>query len=85
MQYLMTLTIGHTSAPPQALQDAMTKLVDDETAAGTIALSGGLAPSSEGRLLTLAKCKLTVRESTNISIDGFAVLEAASMEEALEK
>jgi hypothetical protein len=50
MQYLMTLTIGHTSAPPQALQHAMTKLVDDETAAGTIALSGGLAPSSEGPL-----------------------------------
>jgi hypothetical protein len=29
MQFLITLTIGRTSAPPQALQTAMTKLVDD--------------------------------------------------------
>jgi hypothetical protein len=42
MQFLMTLTIGHTSAPPQALETAMTliKLVDDETAAGTIVCQG---------------------------------------------
>jgi hypothetical protein len=87
MQFLMTLTIGHTSAPPQALQTAMTKLVDDETAAGTLVLSGGLAPSSQGRLLTLSKGELTVRESANshTPIDGFAVLEAASMDEAIEK
>jgi hypothetical protein len=87
MQFLVTITIGHTSAPPQALQTAMTKLVDDETAAGTMVLSGGLAPSSQGRLLTLSKGELTVRESANghVLIDGFAVLEAASMEEAIEK
>jgi hypothetical protein len=52
------------------------KLVDDETAAGTLVVSGGLAPSSEGRRLTLSKGELTVRESANsrMLIDGFAVL-----------
>ena len=73
----MTLTIGHTSVPPRALQTAMTsiKLVDDETAAGTLVLSG-VAPSSQGRRHTLSKGELTVRESANsrMLIDGFAGL-----------
>jgi hypothetical protein len=52
------------------------KLVDDETAAGTLVVSGGLAPSWQGRLLTLSKGELTVRESANsrMLIDGFAGL-----------
>ncbi len=87
MQFLMTLTIGHTSAPPQALQTAMTKLVDDETAAGTIVVSGGLAPSSQGRLLTLSRGELTERESADdrMQFHGFAVLEATSIGEAIER
>src|SRR6185436_4685679 len=87
MQYLMTLTIGHTSAPPQELQTAMTRLVDDATAAGAIVTSGGLGPSSQGRLVTLASGELSVRESADSQgpIDGFAVLEAASLEDAIEQ
>jgi hypothetical protein len=87
MQFLTTITIGHTSAPPQALQTAMTKLVDDATAAGTLVLSGGLAPSAQGRLVSLARGELTVRDSatSQVPIDGFAVFEAASMDEAIER
>jgi len=87
MQFLMTLTIGHTSAPPQALQDAMTRLVDGETAAGRVVVSGGLAPSSDGRLVTLSGGELTMSESADsrMPMDGFAVLEAASMDEAISR
>ena len=86
MKFLMTLTIGHTSAPPQALQTAMTRLVDDKTADGTIVASGGLGPESESRLVRLSASELTVRESlrSHLPIDGFAILEAQSLDEAIK-
>jgi hypothetical protein len=65
----------------------MTKFVDDELAAGTFILSGGLAPSSQGRRLTLADGELTVDEPIQEqgAIDGYAVLEVPSLEEAFKK
>jgi hypothetical protein len=88
MQFLMTITIGRNpSAPSLKFQTAMTKLVDDGTAAGTFILSGGLAPSSQGRRLTLARGELTLDEpiGEQRGIDGFAVLEAPSLDEAFQK
>jgi hypothetical protein len=87
MQFLMTIAIGQpSSAPPPAFQTAMTNLIDDETRAGTIVSSGGLAPSALGGRLTLAKGELTVGEPIggHMMIDGYAVLEASSMEEAFK-
>jgi hypothetical protein len=65
----------------------MTKHVEDETAAGTLILSGGLAPSSQGSRITLSQGQLTVHErgDGHVLIDGYAVLQASSMEEAIEK
>jgi hypothetical protein len=86
MQFFLTVTVGRNpSAPPPELQAAMTNLIDEETRAGTILLSGGLALTAQGSRVTLAGGELTVNERTGstVAIDGFAVLEAPSMEVAL--
>lgn len=88
MQFLITITIGRPpSAPSGKFQAAMTKLVDDEIAAGTFLSSGGLAPSSQGRRLTLTDGELAVDEpiQEHRAIDGYAVLEAPSLDEAFKK
>ncbi len=75
-------------APPQALLDAMAKLVEDSIRDGSVVETGGLAPSSASARVRLAGGKLTVTDGPFTEakevVGGYAVLEASSREEAIE-
>jgi hypothetical protein len=73
--------------PDPALIAAIGKLSGEMTRRGVLLQSGGLAPSSKGARVKVARGKLTVTDGpfaeTKELIGGFAILEAASMEEAI--
>jgi len=74
--------------PPQALMDAMGKLIEDAFKAGTLVDTGGLAPTAEGTRVRLSKGKLSVvdgpfTEAKEV-IGGYAVMEFTSKEAAIE-
>jgi hypothetical protein len=73
---------------PQALQDAMAKLTADSLQDGSLISSGGLSASANGFRVRSAGGKLTVidgpfSEAKEV-IGGYAVLEWASREKAVE-
>ena len=74
--------------PPKALMDAIARLVDEETKAGTLLGSGGLAPTAQGALVRLSGRKVTVTDGPFIEtkeiIGGYAQFELKSKEEAIE-
>ena len=73
MQFLIPITLGqNSSAPPQELQTGMTKLIDDEIAAGTLIFAGGLAPPSGGCWDALSNHELTVRTAPRAGSPGSA-------------
>ena len=74
--------------PPKALMDAITKLAEEETKAGTMLGSGGLGPTTQGARVRLSGGKLTVidgpfTEAKEV-IGGYAQFELKSREEAVE-
>ena len=84
MQFLMTVTIGqHAGAPPPELQAAMTKLVDDETRAGTFVITGSPAAHTDGACLRVSKAGL-VRSAPLLPIYGYAVVECPALEQAMD-
>jgi len=68
--------------------DAIAKLAEAETKAGTMLGSGGLAPTALGARVRLAGGKVTVTEGpfaeTNEVIGGYAQFELKSKEAAVE-
>ena len=76
---------GH---PPKQLMDAIARLADEETKAGTMLGTGGLAPTALGARVRLAGGKLTVTDGPFIEtkevIGGYAQCELKSREEAIE-
>ena len=66
----------------------MGKLIDEMTKNGTLVRTAGLKPSKDGVRLRSNYGKLSMTEGpfteTKEVIGGFAVLEAASMKEAIE-
>ena len=74
--------------PPKSLMDAIARLVDQETKAGTLLGSGGLAPTALGALVRLSGRKVTVTDGPFIEtkeiIGGYAQFELKSKEEAIE-
>jgi hypothetical protein len=75
--------------PPQSLMEAIGKLGEEMTKAGTMVGMGGLLPSSVGGFrVRQSKGKLNVidgpfAEAKEV-IGGFAIFEVASREEAME-
>jgi hypothetical protein len=75
--------------PPQSLMDAIAKLGDEMTKAGTMVGMGGLLPSSmNGFRVRQSKGKLNVidgpfAEAKEV-IGGFAIFEVTSRDEAME-
>jgi len=65
----------------------MGKLIEELTQAGSLVHTAGLRPTSEGRRVRLRRGKLTTIDGpfteTKDVIGGYAILEAASMEEAV--
>ena len=83
MQFLVTVTMARASgAPPAEFQAAMTALIDAETRRGTFALTGGLAPHSDGTRLTLSADGAD-RSDARLPLHGFAVVEARSLDDAI--
>jgi hypothetical protein len=74
--------------PSPALLAAVGKLSEEMTKAGVLLQSGGLLPSSKGARVRASRGKMTVTDGpfaeTKELIGGFAILEAASMEDAIQ-
>ncbi|GAA0947503.1 YciI family protein [Nonomuraea longicatena] len=85
MRYLMTTTINETRQDEQLFTE-MAKFVEELTAAGILLATGGLAPratlvSSEDGRITVTDGPFA--EAKEVAA-GFALVEVASKEEALE-
>jgi hypothetical protein len=74
--------------PSPELMAAIGKLTDDMVKAGVLVQTGGLLPSSRGARIRVARGGLTVTDGpfpeTKEVIGGFAIVEAASRDEAIK-
>lgn len=89
MRYLaMVKSAEHQGPAPQALQDAMDKLIAESLANGSLVQTGGLGATAQGFRVRAAGGKLTVVDGpfaeTKEVLGGYAVLEWASREQAVE-
>jgi hypothetical protein len=90
MRYLSMIRIDEKSGkePSEQLMQDMGKLIDEMTRAGSLVSTAGLRPSSEGVRVRLRNGKLSTTDGpfteTKEVIGGYAVLEAKSMQEAIE-
>jgi len=73
--------------PDPALLTAIGKLSEEMTKAGVLLQSGGLLPSSKGARVRVSGGKMSVTDGpfaeTKELVGGFAILNAASKEEAI--
>ena len=88
MRFMMIVKHAERQGPPpQALMDAIGKLAEEETKAGTMIGSGGLAPTAQGARVRLSGGKVTVTDGpfteTNEVLGGYAQFELKSREEAI--
>lgn len=90
MRYLSMIRIDENTGqvPSEQLMSDMGKLVDEMTRAGVLIRTGGLRPTAEGARVRLRRGQLTTLDGpfteTKETIGGFAILEAASMSDAIE-
>jgi hypothetical protein len=74
--------------PSEQLMQDMGRLIEEMTREGTLVRTAGLRPTKEGARVRLRGGKLTTIDGpfteTKEVIGGFAILEAKSLEEALE-
>ena len=89
MRYLSIYKTVETHVPPTPEHMArMGKLIEDMTKAGTLVATEGCLPSALGARVRRSGSKLTVTDGpfveTKELVGGFAILEAASKEEAIE-
>ena len=90
MRYLSMIRIDETTAqvPSEQLMADMGQLIEELTRTGQLVSTAGLRPTSEGVRVRLRGGKLSTTDGpfaeTKEVIGGYAVLEAKSMQEALE-
>jgi len=89
MRFMMIVKHGENQGmPPQELMDAIAKLAEEQTKAGTMLGSGGLRPTAEGARVRLSGGKVTATDGPFTEakdvIGGYAQFELKSKEEALE-
>jgi hypothetical protein len=91
MKFLSMIRVDESSgqAPSEQLMHDMGLLIDELTRAGKLVSTAGLRPTREGARVRLRKGgRLSVVDGpfaeTKEVIGGFAILEADSMQEALE-
>jgi len=79
-------TSGHV--PSEQLMQDMGKLIDEMTRQGVLVRTAGLRPTKEGKRVRLRKGQLSTVDGpfteTKEVIGGFAILEAKSMQDAIE-
>jgi hypothetical protein len=90
MRFLSMIRIDEKKAKPpseQLMQD-MGKLIDEMTRNGVLISTAGLRPTAEGVRVRLRGGRLSTTDGpfteTKEMIGGYAVLEAKSMQEAVE-
>ena len=90
MRFLSMIRVDeHTGqVPSEQLMQDMGKLMEEMTREGTLVRTAGLRPSAEGRRVRLHKGQLSTIDGpfseTKEVIGGFAILEAPSMQAAVE-
>ena len=90
MRFLSMIRIDERPAqkPSEQLMHDMGKLMDEMIREGTLIRTAGLRPTAEGRRVRLHKGQLSTVDGpfteTNEVIGGFAILEAPSMQAAIE-
>jgi len=89
MRFMMIVKHAETQGlPPQELMDAIGKLAEQETKAGTMLGSGGLGPTSLGARVRLSGGKVSITDGpfteTNEVVGGYAEFELESKQEAIE-
>jgi len=92
MQFMMMVKADkdyEAGVPPNPqLLAAIGKLTDDMVKAGVLVNTGGLLPSSNGARVRVSRGKLSVTDGpfaeTKELIGGYAIVKAASREEAIQ-
>src|ERR1700685_1492397 len=89
MRFMMIVKHAERQGPPpRALMDAIGKLAEEETQAGTMVGSGGLGPTAQGARVRLSGGKVIVTDGpfteTNEVVGGYAQFELKSKEAAIE-
>ena len=90
MRFLSMVRVDENSGqvPSEQLMTDMGKLIDEMTRKGVLIRTAGLRPTSEGVRVRLRRGKLTTVDGpfteTKEVVGGFAILEAGSMQEAIE-
>jgi hypothetical protein len=91
MKYLMLIKHPESYRSqeiPQALMDAMGEFVTKSLSSGVLKETAGLKPTSDGQRVRLSKGNLHVTDGPFTEakevIGGFAIIEAASREQALD-
>jgi hypothetical protein len=89
MRFMMLVKHAEISGPPpQVLMDAIEKLAADAIKAGSMVMSGGLAPPAKSKAVRLSRGQLTTidgpfTEAKEV-IGGFAIFEFESKEVAVK-
>jgi hypothetical protein len=90
MRFLSMIRLDETTGqvPSEQLMTDMGELIDEMTKEGVLVRTAGLRPTKEGVRVRLRHGKLSMLDGpfteTKEVIGGFAILEAKSMQEALE-
>ena len=90
MRFLSMIRVNENTGqvPSNQLMEDMGKLIDQMTREGVLVLTAGLRPTKEGARVRLSKGKLSTVDGpfteTKEVIGGFAILEAGSMDQAIE-
>jgi hypothetical protein len=89
MRFLSLVRVAETGQKPsERLMNEMGKLIEEMTKKGVLIRTAGLRPTKEGFRMRSNRGKLSMTEGpfveTKEVIGGYAVLEAASMQEAIE-
>lgn len=90
MRFLSMIRLDERTAQPpsEQLMRDMGKLMDEMTREGTLVRTAGLRPTAEGRRVRLHNGQLSIVDGpfteTKEVIGGFAILEAPTMQKAIE-
>ena len=89
MRFMNLVKCGENSGPPpEAFMQAMAKASEEAARAGTLLDTGGLAPGAQSSRVRLAGGTVAVYDGPFTEakelVGGYGVVEAASMEEAVE-
>ncbi len=90
MRFLSMIRLNENNGqvPSEQLMHDMGKLIDEMTRDGVLIRTAGLRPTAEGRRVRQRHGKQSIIDGpfteTKEVIGGFAIIEAASMEQAIE-